>query len=508
MRVIRKHGGPDVDMRSLTMKALNCSDLKKQPTDETGTEKTSMEKEIMLRTSTCTEDTSVFEEDLSDSLTKKEEEVVEILAEMKRSADEERELEDMKLASLKAFRENMALIAQNHLSQSPIVHQQAAFAFPTRHQYRTPNQTDNSSFVQGGVAITLDQLRQFTTETSNSANPGAGPSNQSTGMGKSKKAKAAKKQKKQEEGEKKASGAANPSIATTSTNENAKLGTATGPKMKENDHPKPADTKPIEDGNIKKSSKGPIDIGSSEETTILHGKKDQIVVSPELLEMVTDIGIFAKMKKSEFEALDRNTLLTFIHLYARDQMPMASDSDEHVLKIFLEFVHKQQYWVSWVREAMLFCLRQPAVALLKPDDVTEIQKAVEDLDFLEWIAPEFKAKAVAAFVRRQEARANNPEDPRSEEDVALQAQMRQNVGVIDTTIGDEDGTKKKKKKKNKKKGKHNAAEHNQPLHSKAITSNSIDATEGQPRAIPLDMPQIRRINNFDDLMDVFVAARV
>ncbi|KAK6358035.1 hypothetical protein TWF730_007389 [Orbilia blumenaviensis] len=243
--------------------------------------------------------------------------------------------------------------------------------------------------------------------------------------------------------------------------------------------------------------------------------KDQLVVDQDIFKLVTDIGIFTKWKREEFLNLNRNEMLVFIHLYARDQMPTTEDSLGKVRRAFFTHVYDKFYWVSWVRDAILFFLGNPAAEMLPEEDISILNAAAEDLDFLEWMAPEFKLRSQCHVARYNLRRIQAMKDEGQAMEVA--------APVVSLGVGDP-GAKKRKKNKKKNKGKGKAVEGGgdgeEELGASADLQGQLEEAETAARAaasavdllrrkqVPSSMPQVRQVKGFEDLVDAFLSAAV
>ncbi|KAK6341535.1 hypothetical protein TWF696_008607 [Orbilia brochopaga] len=130
------------------------------------------------------------------------------------------------------------------------------------------------------------------------------------------------------------------------------------------------------------------------EIPIEETEEAKIAVNPPLLELLQDLSIFYKWKPEEFFKLNRNSIRAFFHIYNREYMPPVRYSDGTVLLSFIHNIYVQQYWIAWVREALMLLLKEPYCSMIKPDDACEIARAVGDYEFLRQLAPIFKNRAV------------------------------------------------------------------------------------------------------------------
>ncbi|KAK6518264.1 hypothetical protein TWF506_005424 [Arthrobotrys conoides] len=209
--------------------------------------------------------------------------------------------------------------------------------------------------------------------------------------------------------------------------------------------------------------------------------KEILVVDPELFDVVTDIGVFTKWKRSDFLNLTRNDLLVFIHLYSRDKLPKAEDTDGQVRRVFFNEVYGKYYWISWVRDIIIAFLRNPsATEMAGEETLATLKVAAEDIDFLEHLAPEFKGLCQERLAQYNAQRIEALEG----EGQGTGMPKENPSGIsIDLSVGATGG------KKNKKKGKGKEKE-----------------VEGGGEEAASRPPQVLEVKDIDGLVAAFAAA--
>ncbi|KAK6532439.1 hypothetical protein TWF281_006628 [Arthrobotrys megalospora] len=263
---------------------------------------------------------------------------------------------------------------------------------------------------------------------------------------------------------------------------------------------------------------------SAASTSIFQPAKDQLVVNRQLFDLVSDIGIFTRWKRDDFHInLGRNELLVFIHLYAPRWMPTVDDDLRQVRKVFFDHVYPKYYWICWVRDAIMWIIRYPAPEMISEEDIATLKIAADDVNFLEWMAPEFKARSQAHYARYNLQRIKASKENEQNTEIAKPESAQVAHPTIDVNVGNISAKKPKKKKNKKKKGKEKEIDDGGDQEGASVSMVSPEDLEEAEKAsqdaaadaelflkkqVPSRMPQVRKIGNFDDLMDVFISAMI
>ncbi|EPS43645.1 hypothetical protein H072_2410 [Dactylellina haptotyla CBS 200.50] len=299
--------------------------------------------------------------------------------------------------------------------------------------------------------------------------------------------------------------AATPPMATRDTKHAATTGENEKPVTSVASRNAAAETDPTK--STETATNNEVETGSDSEIEML-----PIIINRDLFDMITDISIFARWKKSKFCALDNNSLRAFIYTWAREELPTFDESRINLIDVFIVHVYQKQFWPAWVRQAIFFCIREPHNENLKWQDVSELRKAADDLEFLALLAPHFKAKAEAAFhrdflhrfpyIKTWDEEIDGPIliDPTLEDGEIFEPDLKQEVAVS--------AAEKKKGKKRKKVGQSTEIGETKTAAARRGAFSATRYIGGWSNVFPDDLPHIRKIKNFDDLMDLFIMGNI
>ncbi|KAF3937921.1 hypothetical protein ABW19_dt0210021 [Dactylella cylindrospora] len=189
-----------------------------------------------------------------------------------------------------------------------------------------------------------------------------------------------------------------------------------------------------------------------------------------------------------FQSLNRNTLLALIHIYDRKNLPPESFTDKQVYEQFKKCVYDSHYWISWTREAILYCVSPGFKRFLKKENVESIQRAANDYEFLRVLAPRFRERNDARKERLRKAKAEKAGEGEKSQEGGMKNKKYDGRAAV--AVGESNTTSNKNLilQDKKSKGK-------QP---QSLSQSQYYPGQGPQLDKPLD------INAFDEFMDLFL----
>ncbi|KAJ6263008.1 hypothetical protein Dda_1566 [Drechslerella dactyloides] len=365
--------------------------------------------------------------------------------------------------------------------------------------------------VRGGYQIPIDLLRLAIPElaylpSKRTTDISADTPSESMAKGKSKKAKKAAARKRRQADDASDSGSSAAVSDSALSDEEPSTQKSTTPGI-------------LEEQVDSEQSSPPTMAASPEDTGSQKPQQTQkVVIDPPLFELLNDLSLFYKWEVDDFKKLDRNSHLAFFHIYARDKTPPPTDDDKTVFKKFVEHIYKDHYWLSMVREAVLFCAHGPLQSRTPPGGLHRLLTVAEDYHFLMQLGMYFKERELSIGEKLAGAPlpAGLPEDTEEgeEEDEELDEEAIPEEVADSGAGGGGEGQKKKKKRKRKKKNKAKGAATGTdgPVDGPAGEAEAAGGPSGSERTArdvsAEALAEARTILAFEAILQAYLHARI